>query len=336
MKAAVFMEIEKIEIKEDYPKPSPGPNEVLIKVDHCGICGTDVKNYYHKIYQAPLIMGHEFAGEIAEIGSEITNFKIGDRSTGVNVAGGEEVSDMRRIGVFKDGGFAEYCIVPEDYLFKIPDSVSLLEGAMVESYAVALRAIKWANIKESQNFIIIGGGNIGLITMDILKAKYPDSKILVIELHKPLQEKAIQLGAFDAIQPSKSKVRKFVKKNGGCSIVFDCAGTTKSLQFGVEIIKPGGTIVLEGIVAGNITLPGFMINNKEVAIRGSLSHDREDILETIQLMEEKKVQPERLISEILTLEQLSEGIEKFSVKKERDFIKLMVKIQEKRQIYREL
>jgi 2-desacetyl-2-hydroxyethyl bacteriochlorophyllide A dehydrogenase len=325
MRASVFVDIEKIDFKDDYPKPKIGPKDVLIKVEYCGICGTDVKNYLNKIYQCPLIMGHEFAGEIVETGSEIKDFMVGDRATGVNVMG-DDYNDMRRIGIFKDGAFAEYCLVPEDFLFKLPDSVSNLEGAMIESYAVAYRAIKWAKIDPKDNIIIIGGGNIGLITLDILKALYPKSKILVIELHKTLQEKAKEYGAFDSIPPRKSKVRKFFKNHGKSALIFDCAGTEKTLNFGIEIIEQGGTIVLEGIIKGSVSIPGFMINSKEVAIRGSVSHDRSDILETIDLMEKKLVKPERLISEMLPLENLEKGILRFTNKGERTFVKLMVKI----------
>ncbi len=325
MKAAVFLEKEKIQIQEDYPKPVPGPNQILIKVDLCAICGTDVKNYYYQIYQTPLIMGHEFAGKIVEIGSEVTKFKVGDRATGVNVLG-PDYNDMRRIGIFTDGAFAEYVCIHEDFAFSFPDSVSMESIAMVESYAVAMRGLKWAKIDKNNPVIVIGAGTIGLAMLDLLKVKFPDVKVLVIEIHPFLQEIALKFGADAAVPPSKGKIRKFFKEYGEALTIFDCAGTQDTVKLSTEIVKQKGTIVMVGIPRGEIILSGLLVSLKEIGFRASISHNRDDIDETIELFVENKVHPERIITDYISLDQLQENFQRYKSLEPRKFIKIMVRI----------
>ena len=124
MRAAVFEDIKKIVYKEDYPRPIAETNDVLVKVDYCGICGSDITNFKLKMYQVPLIMGHEFTGEVVELGSEINDVEVGDKVCGINVALDIDQGQLDGMGIFKDGGFAEFVKVPRKYLFKIPESVS--------------------------------------------------------------------------------------------------------------------------------------------------------------------------------------------------------------------
>jgi len=156
MKAAVFIDVKKIDYIEDYPRPSPEEEDVIVKTHYCGICGSDITNYKFKMYQAPIIMGHEFSGEVVEIGSNITDIKLGDKVCGINVA-----LDIAQ-------GFAEFVKVPRKYLFQIPKSVSTKEAVMIESFANVCRAVKLSNITENQNIIIIGAGNIGLCFLSYL------------------------------------------------------------------------------------------------------------------------------------------------------------------------
>ncbi|MBN2157457.1 MAG: alcohol dehydrogenase catalytic domain-containing protein [Candidatus Lokiarchaeota archaeon] len=325
MRAAVFLEKEKIEIRDDYPKPVPGPNEVLIKVHLCGICGTDVKNYYHQLYQTPLVMGHEFSGQIVETGSEIKKFKIGENATGINVMG-KDYNDMRRIGIFKDGAFAEYVIVPEDYLFSFHDYVSSEEIAMIESYAVAMRGIRWADIDPTKPTVIIGAGTIGLAMLDLLRARFPNLPICIIELQSFLQDKALEFGANFAVSPQKGKIRKFFNQYGEVPIIFDCAGTQDTLKLSTEIVGQSGNIVMVGIPRGEVILSGLILSLKEVGLRGCISHNREDIMQTIKLMLDKKLHPERLITDYVSLEQLQENLQRYKSTGPREFIKIMVKL----------
>ncbi|MHA1471530.1 MAG: alcohol dehydrogenase catalytic domain-containing protein, partial [Promethearchaeota archaeon] len=181
MKAAVFIDVKKIEYREDYPKPSPGEEDVIVKTHFCGICGSDITNYKFKMYQAPLIMGHEFTGEVVEIGANITDIKKGDKVCGINVALDIDQGQLDGLGIFKDGGFAEFVKVPRKYLFQIPDSVSTKEAVMIESFANVCRAVKLSDITENQKIIIIGAGNIGLCFLSYLLIKKAPKYIIAIE-----------------------------------------------------------------------------------------------------------------------------------------------------------
>ena len=120
-------------MKNDYPKPLITNDDVLVKVHYSGICGSDITNFKYKMYQVPLIMGHEFSGEVVEIGENIKDIKLGDMVCGINVSIDiSEGGTLDGLGIFKDGGFAEYVKVPQKYLFKIPESISTKEAALIE------------------------------------------------------------------------------------------------------------------------------------------------------------------------------------------------------------
>ena len=325
MKAAVFEEIKKIVIKNDYPDPIPGPDDVIVKVHYCGICGTDVSNFKVKIYQVPLIMGHEFAGEVVEIGEHITDISVGDEVCGINVSLDVSTGQLDGMGIFQDGGFAELVRVPKKYLFKIPKNISTKEAIMIESFANAVRGTRLSEIGPKEKIAIIGGGNIGLCFMDYLIAEKKPKYVIVIEPQEFLREKAIEFGADSTFPPNMARIKRFTKKNGFPSFVFDCAGNEKSIILAIDLIKRGGTILLEGVHKGSINFPIFLINSKEVCLKGCLGHDREDILSAINFFTQKKVNANKFISQIVSLDDIQETFRLFLESRERKFIKIAVK-----------
>ncbi len=279
------------------------------------------------MYQVPLIMGHEFSGEVIEIGQNITDIKIGDMVCGINVSIDiSEGGNLDGLGIFKDGGFAEYVKVPQKYLFKIPESISTREAALIESFANATRAEKLSKIGENQNIIIIGAGNIGQCFLNYFLNEKNPNYIAVIEPQEFLREKAKEMGAKDAFPPNKAKIKKFIKKYGSPTFIFDCAGNEQTLRLAIDLIKKGGTIVIVGIFKGNISFPMFLINNKEICLQGVLGHDREDILKSIEFLKKKIFDVNNLISEIIPLEDIQTTFERFIEPGERKFIKILVKI----------
>jgi 2-desacetyl-2-hydroxyethyl bacteriochlorophyllide A dehydrogenase len=312
--------------REDYPKPSPAPNDVLVKVHYCGICGSDITNFKLKLYQVPLIMGHEFTGEVVEMGSNVTSVNLGDKVCGINVLLDVSQGELDGLGIFKDGGFAEYVKVPEKYLFHIPDTISTKEAVMIESFANIVRAIKLSNIGDNQNIIIIGGGNIGLCFLNFLLSEKHPNFIVVIEPHEYLRGKAKDMGATEALPPSMVKIKKFIKTYGEPSFIFDCVGNEDSLLMAIELIKRGGTILLEGVHKGSVSLPVFLINSKEICLKGSLSHDREDILFAINLIAQGKIHPSNFISKVVPLNEIQKTFEEFLEPGEREFVKAIVKM----------
>lgn len=318
--------MKRIVYREDYPKPEIGPDDTLVKCHYCGICGSDITNFKYKMYQVPLIMGHELAGEVVEIGANISKAKIGDRVACINVSTDVSGGQLRGLGIFQDGGFAEYVKVPKKLLFHIPKNVSIRDAVMIESFANATRAMKLSKIEENQNIVIMGGGNIGLTFLKALLIEKNPNYAVVVEPHEFLREKAKKIGATDAFPPSKVKIKKFIKKNGEPTFIFDCVGIEKTLIMALEIIKRGGTILLEGIQKGSILFPMFMINSKEINLKGALGHDRNDILAAIEIFAKGKVDANEFISEVIPLKNIQNAFEKFLEPNERKFVKILVEM----------
>jgi 2-desacetyl-2-hydroxyethyl bacteriochlorophyllide A dehydrogenase len=325
MKAAVIEDIQKIVYKEDYPKPSPGPNEAIVKVHYCGICGSDITNFKYKMYNFPLVMGHEITGVVEEIGKNITHVKVGDRVICVNVSLDVSKGDLKGIGMFQDGGFAEYVKVPKICLFPIPKNVSIKDAVMAETFALTMRAFKLSKIQENESILIIGGGNVGLSFLKALLLEKKPNYVVVVEPNKFLQQKALKLGANDSVGTSRAKVKKIIKRLGPPSFIFDCVGNEQTISNAINFIKKGGKILLEGIHKGNITFPLFMLNSKEVNLQGCLGHDREDILASIDLFAHEKVDASQFISEVIALEDIQQTFERFLNSENREFVKLVVK-----------
>ncbi len=330
MKAAVFEDIRSIKIHDDYPMPEPGAGEALVKVHYCAICGTDVKNWTTKIYQTPIIMGHEFAGEVVRLGPGMagSGFKPGDVVAGINVQL-DTSNDLRGMGIFKNGGFAEYVVVPRNFLFHIPGTVSPRDATMIESFAVAVRALKWARLKDMSYIAIMGAGNIGLTTLSCLRAAgFPREGryILVMEPGAFQQSKAKELGASEVIRPSSAIARRFFKEHGEPDVVFECSGIEDGLLLAMDVIKHGGDIIVESVQKGKISFPVFTLSSKEIAIRGSLSHDRQDIEDAIALVAAGRVNPAAIISGAVKLDAIQEAFERYLDPSRRDFVKLVVQL----------
>ncbi len=325
MRAAVLEDVKKLVYREDYPIPTIGANDALVRVHYCGICGSDVTNYNQGLYKLPIIMGHEFAGEIEELGENIEGFNRGDKVLGINVKL-DVTREMRGLGIFQNGGYAEYVKVPKEFLFHAPASSSLKNSAMVESYALGMRAIKLSHITTDQKVVIIGGGNVGLTLLSCLLIKQNPKYIIVIEPHKFLREKAKEFGASAIFDLTLPKIKRYIAENGAPSFVFDCAGTPKSFKLATDLIMPGGTIILEGLYRGTVPFPLMMMNSKELCIKGVMGHDRADILEAIALFDQKLVDPSKIISDIVPLNDIQKAIERFRAPGERNFIKLLIQI----------
>ncbi len=271
-------------------------------------------------------MGHEFSGEIIKVGENLKDFHEGDRVVGINIVRKKGYGDTKALGIMVDGAFAEYVSVPRDFLFHVPENASLQECTLIESYAVAIRALKLSNIQENERILIIGGGNIGLTTLDtLINEKHPEY-VGIIEPHEFLREKAKEMGANEAFPPVLSKIKRFIKRHGAPTFIFLSANNKNTIEMAIKLIKKGGTIILESVFKGNVSLPIFMFNSKEIGLKGVISHDRQNVLSAIELFKEKKVYPEKLISKVIPLKEIQEGFNQYLKAEERDFVKIIVKI----------
>ena len=306
MKALVLKEIDKLELKEDFPRPVPSKNEVLIRVKYCGICGSDLEAYKYGKVLTPLILGHEFSGDIEEIGSNVEGWNIGDRVTAYP---GEfcgkcfycergDVNLCNRmltgLGLSVNGAFAEFVKISADFLSKLPDSVSYEAGALVEPLSVGYHGVKKSGIRKNDTAVVIGAGTIGLSTIQSLKLN-DIRNIHVIEPSEFNLNLAIQMGAQKAIRPSRlNKV--------GPDFVFDCAGFPKTYKDAISIIQKGGTIVLLGVHFKSVPISFLQLITKEVNMIGSFGYSHEEFKEIITLLSQDKIQTNLIISKKVKLD----------------------------------
>jgi (R,R)-butanediol dehydrogenase/meso-butanediol dehydrogenase/diacetyl reductase len=271
-------------------------------------------------------MGHEITGVVEEIGENISKVKVGDRVTCLNVSFDVSQGELKGMGMFQNGGFAEYVIVPKLSLFPIPENISMKDAVMIETFALMMRAFKLSKIEERERILIMGGGNVGLTALkSVLLEKNPEY-IVVIEPNEFLRKKAIEMGATASVGTSRSKVKRVTKKLGDPTFIFDCVSNEETISNAVNFIKKGGTILLEGIHRGSITFPLFMLNSKEVTLKGCLGHDQDDILAAIDLFAKRKVNAKELISEIIRLEDIQKTFERYLQPSSRNFIKIIVEL----------
>mgnify|MGYP003934242963 CR=1 FL=1 len=302
-------------------------DEVLIKVKYAGICGSDLTNFKKKLYQVPLVMGHESVGKVVEIGKNAKEFLIGDNVCAINVKLDIAKGNLNALGIFQDGGFAEYMKAPEDFLFKIPESLSLKEAVMIESFANISRALKISEIGSREKIFIIGAGNIGLCFLNALLIDKDPQYVAVVEPHQYLRKKALELGAATAVPPDKRKIKRILKDIENPTYIFDCVANQETIPLDIDIIQRGGTILLEGIFRGSINIPTFLINSKEINLKGCLGHDKDDINAAIKLVQKEGIKPSFFLSEEITLENLQAIFDEMITPSKRDYIKRVINIE---------
>lgn len=287
MKAAYLTEKMKIVVRDDREIPVPQQGQALIKMEYCGVCGSDVHFYREgKVGDTPapkdFILGHEVAGTVTALGEGVTNLKVGDRvalEPGYT-CGKCEFCKTGRYNLCPDvqffaappvqGALQEYVVHPADMCFKLPDNVSTEEGALVEPLAVGMHAASQANVTLGNSVLILGSGCIGLVTMLSAKARGA-SKLVVVDLFQKRLDMAKKLGATEVINAKEENVADRVREIFGplgADIVFETAGAIPTIQQTPYYVKPGGTICLVGMAAESMANYNFnQIMMKEVTIK---------------------------------------------------------------------
>jgi L-iditol 2-dehydrogenase len=317
MKAALFNGPNHIEIV-DYSLPKLKPNEVLLKIGTCGLCGTDFHIYNGESYsKPPVIPGHEFVGTIAEKGSQVERLNVGDNvAVDPNIYCGEchycktgkinYCENLRALGVSVNGGFAEYSIVPLSQVFLLPKDFSFKSAAFAEPLSCCIRGMDQAAIKHGEDLVILGSGTIGLLMLQLAKISGA-GKIIVIE---PIAEKrltAINLGADYVLDPGSDELFKEVADitSGGPDVIIECAGNSSAVDSAIELSKKGSRLVIFGLASVNdsINLSLQNIFLKELTIKGSLLNPF-TFSRAINLLINKKVEVEKLKPVVTNLDKL--------------------------------
>ena len=344
MKVPVFVELQRIEFQER-PKPEIKDDEVLLKVEYCGICGSDVHGYLNGI-MVPIgtVMGHECCGVVAEVGKSVQRFKPGDR---VAVKPIPECKECywckkgqyslcpkvfgRAIGITPnhDGAFAEYVRIefPDEMLFKLPAKVSFKEAAVIEPLATSLHGVRLSRFKPGDRVVVIGAGMIGLGTLQFLKLGGA-GKIIVLEISSKKSEIAQRLGADVVMNPISEgkglRERIFSLTDGiGADLVFDCAGVPFSFQNSINFVKSGGQVMVVGINDKEVAINPFMMVLWEVEMKGVLGY-YDEFKYVIDFLEQKRINTELLVSDIISLADIEEkGFKRLISSK--DIVKILVK-----------
>ncbi|WP_034333379.1 zinc-dependent alcohol dehydrogenase family protein [Bacillus sp. J37] len=310
MKAAVLTDKMNMEIQE-LPLPAPLDHEVIVKVK---ACGTDQHIYHGQPgsaeVQFPIVLGHELSGEVVQVGKNVTQFTVGNRvSINPNMycgtcdyCRGNRVhlcDNLQAIGVTRNGGMGEYCAVPAANCYTLPDELSYEEGAMIEPLGCVLHGFNQIKVWPGASVLIIGGGYIGLMMLQVAKM-YGASPLIVSEPDVTKHELAIQLGATKAVSPEELERNK-----DGFDVVIECVGRKESMTQAVKMAKKGGTVLLFGVSSPDtkIEIQPFDIFSKELTIKGSFINPHTHDL-AISLVQQGKIQIKPLLSHQFTMDQL--------------------------------
>ncbi len=318
MIAAVYKGEKKLMI-EQVPVRNIDADELLIKVYACGVCGTD-----HHIFNGqshsnpPVILGHEFSGVVTNLGASATEFKEGDRvAVDPNIACGycfycrsgepNHCENLQALGVDLNGGFAEYAIVPFKQAYKIPDELSLDAAAFAEPLSCCLHGIRLACITSHNTVIIIGGGSIGLLMVQLARF-FGALKVILIE---PVEEKRVlgaELGADIVINPSEEDLTryKFSIPNAEKRIVIECVGKQETAELALSLAGKNGKVVMFGLSPQGHQLKvdlQYVLKN-EIQLLSSFLNPF-TFTDAIGLLANNKVQVADLISKRISLNKIS-------------------------------
>jgi L-iditol 2-dehydrogenase len=319
MKALLLSEYSKLEVA-DLPTPSVGPGEVLVQVAACGICGSDVHGYDGSSGRRipPLVMGHEAAGVIAEVGDGVTRFAVGDRVTfdstvycgtcdyclkgEINLCDHRQVVGVSTPDFRRAGAFAEFVTVPERIVYRLPDELSFAEAAMLEAVSVALHAIAVSDIKGGETTLVIGAGMIGLLILQAARAA-GCSRIFVADVDATRLKLAKDSGADVTILASGSEMVSEILRltNGaGVDLVLEAVGRDETVSASVDAVRKGGTVTLVGNITPQVALPLQKVVSRQIRLQGSCASAGE-YPQAIDLISNGKIRVTPLITAIAPL-----------------------------------
>jgi len=326
MKAAVWHAKRDIRVEDIPQPPDPRPDEVTVKVHWTGICGSDLHEYTAgpifiptetpnpltgKV--APLVLGHEFSGEIAAAGKDVTNVKVGDLIAGdapmhcgdcepCKIGRYNICDSLAFVGLMGDGAFAEYVNIPSYAAFPLPEEVGTDAAALVEPIGVACNTVRRSGISLGNSVAVIGAGPIGLLHLQAAKAAGAD-QTFVLEIADVRKEFAKNLGATMVLDPNETDVVQAIKDNTGglgVDVVIECVGGDEcdgpTVPVGLSILRRGGRMMVAGIFEKNVEINPNELVFFEKQLWGCLSATPKDVEAAVSLLKENKIQADPMIT----------------------------------------
>ena len=295
---------------EEGPLPEPGPGELRVRAQAVGICGSDLHALAgeHPFINLPVVPGHEAAGVVDAVGEGVEGFTTGeavllepnliDGSCPYCLSGRYNLCEhLVVVGCQTVGALAEAFVAPAERFHHVPEGMTMAAAAMVEPLSTATHAVRIAEGVRDRTVAILGAGSIGLLTMLTARA----SGARAIAVTDPLRSKrelAQELGADFAIDPADgyavAKIRGRLPSRP--DVVFDCVSTQASLDQAIELALKGGTVVVEGVPGGSVSVPLHLIQDREVRLQGTAMYVREDVERAIELIADGQVPAEQLVT----------------------------------------
>lgn len=322
MKSAVFYGKHDLRV-EEHEMPKVGPKDVLIQVKACGVCGTDVHIYEGDKGAAemtpPTILGHEFSGVIAEVGSEVTNYKAGDRvCIDPNCYCGacepcrngvvHYCEHMIGYGTTVNGGFAEYCAVNERQVYKLGDNTSFEQGAMTEPVACCLHGMDMCEIRPGHQVVVIGGGMIGLLMLQLSRLAGA-AKVALLEPVESKREVGKKLGADICIDPIHEDVKARLKEEGmtWVNTVIECVGRPSTIEQAIDIAGNKAVVMMFGLTKPDetISVKPFEIFRKELVLKASYINPYTQ-KRALDLIDSGRLDVSSMVYEVADLDELAD------------------------------
>lgn len=321
MKSLVLSEYNHLEIA-DMPLPAVGRGEVLVRVEACGICGSDVHGFDGSTGRRipPIVMGHEAAGTVEATGEAVTKYKKGDRVTfdstiycgectyckrgQINLCDNREVIGVSCGDYRRHGAFAEYVVVPERIMYPLPRDFSFNEAAMLEAVSVAIHGVKLSQVTGGETALVIGAGMIGLLTLQAARAA-GCARVLIADVDETRLKLAKQIGADETLYCSGAElVAEVMRLTGGAGvdIALEAVGRNETVASAIDCTRKGGTVTLIGNIMPEVTLPLQKVVVKQLRLQGSCASSGE-YPEAIELIANGKIQVKPLITAVASLEE---------------------------------
>ncbi len=324
MRALIYNGPKNIRV-EDVKVSEVGDTDVLIKIKYCGVCGTDIHIYSGDggAFEAtpPLIMGHEFSGIVERTGAKVHKVKVGDLVTvdPNNMCGEcyycknameQFCENVIGIGTTCDGGFAQYCVVCEKQVFKFKEGMDALTAAMAEPVSCCLHGIDLCNIKLGDEVLVIGGGPIGLIMLQLARMAGA-SKIVLSEPVLEKREMGIKLGADITINPLEEDIEAVLKENcKNVNVVIECVGSIRTIDTAIKCAGKAATVMMFGLTGPNtiVSVDPEMVFKKELKLTSSFINPY-TFERSIAILESGKLNVTDMISDVIPLEDCVKAFE---------------------------
>jgi threonine dehydrogenase-like Zn-dependent dehydrogenase len=320
VQAVVFDQDREIRLVEK-ASPRTAPHQVLLRPRYVGICGTDLHAKELDHFRPGVVMGHEFSARVVASESSVARFSPGDLvvvNPNGNVCGKCENCCQGRfnlchsgvfehgIGVHEDGGMAEFVAVAERVLLPVPEGLSEQRAAWAEPVATAVRAVKRSGSGSDSSVLVVGGGPIGLLVIQVLR-NLGVGRVGVVEPSRYRRAFALSLGADYALSPEEIAADPLLARV--VDVSFECSGTTEGFATALNRLRGAGTVVVIGLAAHSLEVEPFRLVGSELTIVGSIIYDGGDLAEALELLRDSKIDVDALTTDVVSLADYSIAFE---------------------------